>query len=224
MKRATSALTRAGICTIAAIVSISQVAVSQIGNTHRDEWQNVAGIFAAMGVHRGDHVADVGCGGGFLTIRLSEMVGPEGIVYAEDIRQSLLDELERQLRALGVDNVELILGETDDPSLPEATLDAVVIVNAYHEMTEHQSMLSGIMRALEPGGRLVIVDNPPNDSTASRSRQVARHDIALQLVENDLLGAGFAILERHPNFIDSRDGRHHHHQWMLVAVKGSKHP
>jgi len=224
MKRTKSSLMRAGILLTAAFALMSQVAVTQIGHTHRDEWQNVAGIFTAMGLDKGDRVADVGCGGGFLTVRLSEAVGSQGIVYAEDIRRSILDELERQLQSMAVDNVELVLGETDDPGLPEAALDAVVIVNAYHEMTEHESMLAGIMWALAPGGRLVIVDNPPDDSTASRRRQVARHDIALQLVENDLLASGFAILERYPNFIDSRDGNHHHHQWMLVAVRGSERP
>jgi SAM-dependent methyltransferase len=223
-ERTKSALVWAVVSLIAPSLLMPQAAVSQIENTHRDEWQNVTGIFAAMDIKQGDRVADVGCGGGFLTLRLSEAVGPDGVVYGEDIRQSVLEELEGQLRFRAIDNVELILGDTDDPNLPEAMLDAVLIVNAYHEMTEFESMLSGIMRALEPGGRLVIVDNPPNDSTASRSRQVARHDIALRLVEQDLLAAGFAILERHPNFIDERDGRHHHEQWMLVAVNGSEHP
>lgn len=223
-ERTKSALVWAGVSLIAASVFMPQAAVSQIEHTHRDEWQNVAGIFAAMDIKQGDRVADVGCGGGFLTVRLSEAVGPDGLVYGEDIRQSVLDELEGQLGSWAIDNVELILGDTNDPNLPEAMLDAAVIVNAYHEMTEFESMLSGIKRALEPGGRLVIVDNPPNDSTASRGRQVARHDIALRLVEQDLLAAGFAILDRYPNFIDERDGRHHHEQWMLVAVSGSEHP
>jgi ubiquinone/menaquinone biosynthesis C-methylase UbiE len=224
MKMMSYAVIRAGTPLFAAFVFVSQGAVAQIENTHRDDWQNVAGIITAMDINHGDRVADVGCGGGFLTIRLSEAVGAEGRVYAEDIRQSILDELEGQLRSRAIDNVELVLGGTDDPNLPEAMLDAVVIVNAYHEMTEYESMLSGIIQALSPGGRLVILDNPPNDSTASRSRQVARHDITLQLVEEDLRAAGFAVLERHPDFIDSRDGRHHHEQWMLVAVKGSAHP
>ena len=169
---------------------------AQVERTSRDEWQKVDEIFAAMGVSPGDSVADVGAGGGFLSVRLSQAVGEQGRVYAEDITQRAIRELTEQMENLDVKNVEPVLGGTDDPKLPPGKLDAVVIVNAYHEMTEYESMLAGIFRSLKPGGRLVIVDNPPADSTASRRSQVRNHDIHIGLVEQDLLGAGFEMLEK----------------------------
>jgi len=194
---------------------------AQVQRTRRDEWQKVDEIFAAMGVSPGDRVADVGAGGGFLSVRLSEAVGEEGRVYAEDITQRLIRELTEQLENLAITNVEPVLGGTDDPNLPADELDAVVIVNAYHEMSEHESMLAGIWRSLQSGGRLVIVDNPPRDSTSSRGTQMRAHDIHIGVVEQDLTLAGFEILERRPDFINTGSGRGSHRQWMLVAVKPS---
>ena len=194
---------------------------AQIERTRRDEWQKVDEIFAAMGVSPGDRVADVGAGGGFLTVRLSEAVGDDGRVYAEDITEGLIRELTDQMESLGISNVECVLGGTDDPRLPAGELNAVVIVNAYHEMSQHESMLAGIWRSLQSGGRLVIVDNPPRDSTSSRSSQMRAHDIHIGVVEQDLTLAGFEILERRADFINTGSGRGSHRQWMLVAVKPS---
>jgi len=200
---------------------VTSAITAQIERTRRDEWQKVDEIFAAMGVSPGDHVADVGAGGGFLSVRLSEAVGEQGRVYAEDITERLVRELAEQMESLGITNVEPVLGGTDDPNLPEGELDAVVIVNAYHEMSEHESMLAGIRRSLRSGGRLVIVDNPPRDSTSSRGTQMRAHDIHIGVVEQDLIEAGFEIRDRRPEFIDTGTGRGTHRQWMLVAAKPS---
>jgi len=192
---------------------------AQVERTPRDGWQKVAEIFAAMGVREGSRVADVGAGGGFLTVRLSEAVGELGRVYAEDISERALRGLAGQLENLAIDNVETILGEVDDPKLPIGELDAVVIVNSYHEMDQYEGMLAGLWQSLRPGGRLVIVDNPPRDSTSSRSTQMRAHDLHIGIVEQDLRMAGFAILDRRPDFINTGSGRGQQRQWMLVAVK-----
>jgi predicted methyltransferase len=202
-------------------ITLTSVLSAQVERTSRDEWQKVDEIFAAMGVSPGDSVADVGAGGGFLSVRLSNAVGEQGRVYAEDITERAIRELSEQMKSLALDNVEPVLGGTDDPKLPPGKLDAVVIVNAYHEMAQHESMLAGIWKSLQPGGRLVIVDNPPGDSTASRRSQVRSHDIHIGLVEQDLVTAGFEILERRPDFINTGSGRGSHRQWMLVAGKPS---
>ncbi len=94
-------------------------------------------------------------------------------------------------------------------------LDGVLIVNAYHEMDEHEAMLAGIRRALKPAGRLVVIDTPPDDSTASRRRQVSRHDIALGIVVREVEAAGFRVIDQVPDFV-ARTGRPR--QWLLVAV------
>lgn len=196
------------------IALVSPQAGAQVATTERDSWQKVDEIFTALQVDEGDRIADVGAGSGFFSFRLSARVGPSGRVIAQDIDAGVLSELEETARRAGISNIETIVGATDDPKLPEASLDGVLIVNAYHEMREHEAMLAGIRRALRPRGRLVIVDMPPADESTSRRGQMQQHDIAIGLVAADLVAAGFEVLEQVPDFVDV--GRHRN--WLLVAA------
>jgi len=187
---------------------------AQVTTTQRDSWQKVEEIFAALQVNEGDWIADVGAGAGFFSFRLSERVGPTGKVIAQDIDADVLAELREAARREGFSNIETIVGSTDDPRLPEAALDGVLIVNAYHEMREYEAMLAGIKRALRPGGRLVVVDMPPADESMSRRGQMQQHDIAIGLVVDDLGAAGFEVIQQVADFVDT--GRHRN--WLLTAV------
>ena len=189
-------------------------AATQVATTQRDSWQKVDEIFAALQVDEGDWIADVGAGSGFFSFRLSERVGPSGKVVAQDIDAGVLAEVREAARQEGFTNIETVVGDTDDPKLAEGSLDGVLIVNAYHEMRDHEAMLGGIRRALKPGGRLVIVDMPPADESMSRRHQMQQHDIAIGVVAEDLVNAGFEVIRRVPDFVD--EGRHQN--WLLVAV------
>jgi ubiquinone/menaquinone biosynthesis C-methylase UbiE len=184
----------------------------------REDWQRAPDIFAALGLTTGSRVADLGAGQGWLTTRLAKAVGPTGRVFASDIDQSALRTLAETLVRDSVRHVELVLAEDDDPRLPFESLDGVVIVNAYHEMTKRVAVLDGIKRALRPGGKLVIVENSPHDSTfVTRKQQTSHHVLAIDFVRDDLEAQGFEILSVNPAFIDRKDGDHSHRQWMLVA-------
>ena len=110
---------------------------------NRDKWQKVDEIFAAMGVKSGAVVADIGAGGGYFTARLARATGETGRVYAVDIGADVIKRLGERVRAEGLKNVEIVHGAATDPKLPPVSLDAALIVNAYHEMHEHQAMLDG---------------------------------------------------------------------------------
>jgi ubiquinone/menaquinone biosynthesis C-methylase UbiE len=168
----------------------------------------------ALAIGAGSRVADVGAGSGYFTAHLSSEVGPSGQVFAVDISDRSLDQLSRLVDDDGLENVEVVRGEIDDPGLPEGALDAVLMVDAYHEMTEYEAMLARVYGALKPGGRLVILDLVPPDSTAARARQTANHRLGLSLVEREVVEAGFEFIERDPRFTSSGRGSG---QWMLVA-------
>lgn len=169
---------------------------------------------SALSVDAGSQVADIGAGSGYFTAHLSREVGPSGRVFAVDISDRALDQLARLVESEEMENVDVIRGETDDPALPEKSVDAVLIVDAYHEMTEYEAMLAGVYRALKPGGRLVILDLVPADSSAARDRQTANHRLGMSLVEREIRAAGFEVIERDPRFTRSGRGSG---QWMLVA-------
>jgi ubiquinone/menaquinone biosynthesis C-methylase UbiE len=143
-------------------------------------------------------------------------------VFAVDISESSIQALQRNASNEKLDNIELVLGEPDDPRLPYGSLDGIVIVNAYHEMVQRVAMLDAFKRALKPAGVIVIVDNIPLDSLSTRSRQTNSHQLALSFAEDDLVAQGFEIVRREPQFISQGEGEHPHRQWLLVARKIKK--
>ena len=160
----------------------------------RDAWQRVPDIITALGIATGSRVADVGAGDGFFTTRLAAAVGTEGRVYAVDVSKNALDRLSKRVTAAGLGNVEPSSGRRPIRQLPAGTLDAALIVNAYHEMREHQSMLAGIKRALKPGGRLVILESVAvAQRNIPRDAQESRHQLAAHYLQQDALQPGFQV-------------------------------
>ena len=188
----------------------------------REDWQRVPDIFTALGAKPGSRIADLGAGEGWLTTRLARHVGPSGRVFAVDIDAGALTRLSEKLAKDTLRHVEIVLAEDDDPRLPFGTLDGVVILNAYHEVTKRVPVLEGVRRGLKPGGVLVIVDNFPTDSLWSRQEQVSRHGLAMAFARDDLEAQGFEIVSTTSNFIDHNNGDHRQRQWMIVARRGSK--
>jgi ubiquinone/menaquinone biosynthesis C-methylase UbiE/rhodanese-related sulfurtransferase len=181
----------------------------------REERQRVGDIFAALGVKPGARVADLGAGEGFFTARLAKAVGPAGRVVAIDADPKSIAKLRERVSREGLTNVEVIESTAQDARLPSASIDAALIVNAYHEMTEYQAILGQIRRALTPDGSLVIVE--PLESLkrqAPRADQVRVHNIGANHVVQELREAGFGIASLQDPFI--RRGSIDE-EWLVVA-------
>jgi predicted methyltransferase len=185
----------------------------------REQWQRVPDVLAALAIDTGSRVADVGAGHGFYTERLATRVGPTGRVFAVDVDEQALARIQQLAAAQSLRNVELIHGKPDDPRLPYRSLDAALIVNAYHEMVRHSDMLREIHASLKPGGRLVILDNTPHDKTTPRYRQVDGHQIDIDIVVGELRDAGFEIVRRDDEFANHDNNGNIHRNWLLVAQR-----
>src|ERR1017187_8728873 len=112
----------------------------------------------ALKIPKGAVVADIGAGGGYFTWRLAKRV-----VYGEDIQQAMLDRLEKNMRDRHLANVRPVLGAMDDPKLPAAAVDLVLLVDVYHEFSEPEKMLDRIRDSLKPNGRLVLLEYRAED-------------------------------------------------------------
>lgn len=120
-------------------------------------------VVAALKLKAGDVVADIGAGTGYFTRRLAQRVGETGRVYAVDIQPEMLDLLQRDMTARGLHNVVPVLGGTQDPKLPAASVDLVLMVDVYHEFDHPYEMLRAITLALKPGGRVAFVEYRAED-------------------------------------------------------------
>ncbi len=128
----------------------------------RDTWQKPDEVMRALGIADGSVVGDLGAAGGWFTIRLARFVGPNGLVYAEDVQRQMIEAIERRVKREGLQNVRTVLGDTKDPCLPPDKLDAILIVETYHEMEDPVTLLRNAARALKAQGRIGIIDYKKN--------------------------------------------------------------
>lgn len=187
----------------------------------REVWQRPDDIVAALTLAAGSRVADVGAGDGFFTVRLARAVGPSGRVLAVDIDQKMLERLKQLVEKEKLSNVDVIHAEPDDPRLPDGSVDAALIVNAYHEMSQHAAVLAHLRKALRPKGRLVIVE-PITERRRDepRAAQVKAHELAPEYVVGELHAAGFRVQRLDGAF--STNPVTSEINWIIVAVPGAE--
>lgn len=123
----------------------------------RDAWQEPERIMDALGIADGAVVADVGAGGGWFTVRLAQRVGPNGLVYAQDIQPQMIDSINRRVSRAGLTNVQTIIGTPSNPLIP-APIDAVLMVEVYGQLDDPVTLLRNVIPRLKPGGRIGIVE------------------------------------------------------------------
>jgi ubiquinone/menaquinone biosynthesis C-methylase UbiE len=172
----------------------SQAYVAMLDDPRRDAWQKPHEVIEALALEPGEVVADIGSGSGYFTLRLAAHVGEQGRVYAVDIDPEMVRHLNQRLRDAGVRNVFTVLAEPDDPLLPDASVDKVVIVDTWHHIANHASYLAKLERVLKPGGQIVMIDFKKQDLPVGPplSMKIARADLVRQLAE-----AGFKLAAEH---------------------------
>lgn len=123
----------------------------------RDAWQEPELIMDALSIADGAVVADVGAGGGWFTVRLAQRVGPNGLVYAEDIQPQMIESINRRVSRAGLTNVQTIIGTPSNPMIP-APIDALLMVEVYGQLEDPVTLLQNVIPRLKPGGRVGIVE------------------------------------------------------------------
>jgi ubiquinone/menaquinone biosynthesis C-methylase UbiE len=115
----------------------------------------------------GDIVADIGSGSGRFSIPMAQAIAPNGILYAVDIDQALLDHVAERAKAAGLTNVRTVLGEYDDPKLPVKDVDVAFFHRVLHMIEHRQAYLNATATYLKPDGRIVVIDKNREDSPDS---------------------------------------------------------
>jgi ubiquinone/menaquinone biosynthesis C-methylase UbiE len=146
-------------------------------------------------------------------------VGASGKVYSVDVSQSKLDKLKDNITKRSITNVEMIKGDYDNPKLPLDKLDAVIILDTYHEMDDHDKILQHIKASLRPGGRLVICEPIAEERRKlNREEQERKHELGMNYALDDLQKAGFTIIRKQDPFVD-RSKEKGDKMWLIVAAR-----
>ncbi|MBV6499448.1 MAG: Ubiquinone/menaquinone biosynthesis C-methyltransferase UbiE [Prosthecobacter sp.] len=113
----------------------------------------------------GMSVCDMGSGNGYHTLPMAEAVGGTGKVYAVDVQPEMIVMLNERIAEKAITNIEPIIGEVDDPKLPPKSCDLILLVDVYHEFSHPEAMLTGMKKALKPGGQIVLVEFRAEDDS-----------------------------------------------------------
>ncbi len=160
----------------------------------RDEWQQPERVIAALTLAPGDHVADIGAGGGYFTFRLARAIGPGGKVYAVDIDPDMVRYLADRAAEEGLQYVEAVFAEPDDPRLPENGVDLIFLCNTYHHLSNRTNYFRRLRRCLrsrpQRAGRIAIVEY------AQSGGWFSDHSTDAETILSELEAAGYRLTHR----------------------------
>lgn len=132
--------------------------IEKMESPGRDEWQKPAEVLAALAVKQGDVVCDIGAGPGYFALKLARAVGDKGAVFAVDVEPRMLEVLRERIEKSGQRNVMPVLALDDDPLLPPASCDLVLIADTFHHFPVGAAYLERVARSLRKGGRIAGID------------------------------------------------------------------
>ena len=153
----------------------------------RDGWQTPDKVIRSLELEEGDHVADLGAGGGYFTFRLADAVGGGGKVYAADIDSNMIEHLQQRARDEGYPNVEAVRGDVDDPLLPEDSLDLVFTCNTYHHLPDRIACFARLKKYLRAGGRVAVIEF----NGEGWFQKLFKHSTDAEVIRSEMQAAGY---------------------------------
>jgi 2-polyprenyl-3-methyl-5-hydroxy-6-metoxy-1,4-benzoquinol methylase len=191
-----------GIGAVAVAAATAVVSARQLAPRPVPEWierlespERVAGlkidyIIASLGLKPGTVVADIGAGPGVLTLPIAKTVAPAR-VYAVEIEQPFLDHITDKAQKANVTNIVTVLGEFSDPKLPARDADVVLFHDVLHHIKERAAYLKATAQYVKPGGRIAVVELPPDGSHKDQPELVVTKD----QVKGWMADAGFKPIQ-----------------------------
>lgn len=151
-------------------------------------------------IHDSMKVADFGVGAGFFTRAAARAVGPRGVVYAVDVNRDLLKRLQSFAEVECLSNIEYVQGDLEKPhgsSLPEESVDVVVLANILFQTEDKERVIEEAWRVLRKGGRAVVIDWQDSfNNIGPHKDHVLTKEAAIALATR---GGGFQHLEDIPS-------------------------
>ncbi len=154
----------------------------------RDQKLQIDRVMDILKIREGSHVADIGAGSGWFTVRAARRVGASATVYAVDINAEYIKHIDERAKREQLPNIRTIVSKEDDPLLPEKSVDAVLLLKTYHEVAEPVRLLMRTRLAMRPGALLGIID---------RNGKGDDHGIDRDIVIGEAARAGFVLVEEH---------------------------
>ncbi len=155
-------------------------------------WQQANKVMDIIGVKPGMVIADIGAGSGYFTLKMAKRVGDSGLIYANDIDEKSLKILDEDCKKRGINNVNIIKGEQNDPLLPKNKMDLVLMVHVMNYLKNPVLFLKNIKPCMKPEAALVIIDW--DDEKNSYERDFGRSGVFADYLKY-IHSAGYEVIK-----------------------------
>jgi len=162
----------------------------------RERKLQVQRVMDVLNIHAGSKVADIGAGSGWFTARAAKRVGDDGTVYAVDINPESIKYIDQRVSREGLRQVRTILSVPDDPKLPANSVDSVLILKTYHEISAPVILLNHLRKSLCNGARIGIIDRNGNGED---------HGVHKDVVIREARQAGYELIDQYDFVKDDRE-------------------
>jgi precorrin-6B methylase 2 len=175
---------------------------AQSGDGAKREAEATARMIAALEIHEGSIVAEMGAGSGGRTIDIAKHVGPTGRVYTTELGDDRLRNLRNAIEKSGAKNVTVQAAHATKTNLDEGCCDALFMEHVYHHFEDPAAMNASIFRTVKPGARVAVVDFAPDnggEATEAKDRdENPNHGVKSATVQAELERAGFEFIKVEP--------------------------
>ncbi len=148
-------------------------------------------VIAGLNLKSTDVVADIGAGTGYFSFRIAPRV-PQGKVLAVDLQPEMIQILETLKAQKHLSNVQPVLSSATDVNLAAESVDTALMVDAYHEFEYPKEVMTSIVKALKPGGRVVLVEYRGENPFILIK---GLHKMTQKQVQSEMAAAGLTYLE-----------------------------
>lgn len=168
---------------------MSHYGIDWLEREEREREENTSLLLKNLAIKPGMFIADIGAGSGYHSALLSKMVGG-GKVFAIDVEPEMIAYLNERIKQEKLSRIVPVLSTEQKVSLPENTIDMMLLVDVYHEFSYPYEMALSMRSALKPGGKLVLVEFRSEDPTVPIK---TIHKMSKAQAIKEFKAAGFAF-------------------------------
>ncbi len=158
----------------------------------RQQEENPRQAIDSMPLLANSVVADIGAGTGYYTFRIAQKI-PLGKVYAVEVQDAMITQLESKKQVAKQDNVIIVKGDNFSSNLPANSIDLAIMVDVYHELEYPHEMLMAIRKALKPSGKLLLLEYRAEDNSIPIK---PLHKMSVAQANKELRANGFQLYQR----------------------------
>lgn len=165
---------------------------NKLDNPKRREMLPVYEILAQIGLREEGRFADIGCGIGYFSIPASEVVGTKGVVYALDVKEEMIEVIDKKVEENNLNNIRAVITDEYDFKLDDNSVSYAFMCTVLHEIEDKIKFLNETKRILSSSGKLAVVEWIKKES--DWGPPVIHRLDSIDVIQ-ELLGCGFKNLD-----------------------------